>query len=575
MEGDFKIIDYQLYKYVSDEVNRRHPCVKIESSALGKGGRSREERYLECHPFTGQSVCIKLYRGYFSISSDKLLDVPATMEFFEKNGQYRYRSKQQIQSSADNAVVLDAFLELIKWLYEKYTDNKTVKKDEGSSDEQVTLSEMTLDKLFEKPLSIPDYQRIYCWEKEQVETLLKDIENIITSKYFMGNIILHHNGNNYDIVDGQQRLVTLSILYNYFNRNTPLLSSKFLSIEAQQHVYDNAQIIKKYINDSNKEIIIKNSSKLSFGVLIIDQEHLDLAFTFFTNTNSRGKLLTDYDLLKPHHLRYIPSDYQLQQQFFASKWDQMINANKKLADDPNKRRDAQYIHVLELLLFRLRKWSRKRYSSEIDRFVYDEYKTAQFIEEIPPFGENFDFFEPIQGGQHFFEYVEHFIIKYKEFTSFHETYMNTAKVETAPNVYDVLCQYFTGYSDQWYRHVMEALVFCYFLKFGNSFISEAALSIVRYISQIRFEKAKAYEPTIVEFARNSEIVLMIEQATSPTFFLAEIESKNSQLPEIVVENIRAAFRDKCKKVCDCLSKTSNLVSFNNYFKTRYERITSK
>ena len=458
--------------------------------------------------------------------------------------------------------------------------------------EEVTLEQLSLNKIFspEMNLSIPDYQRIYCWEKEQVTTLLHDIENIFTKEYFLGNIILHkrYDGEQkrdvLDIVDGQQRLVTLALIHHFAKENNDedcgLLNCSFLSIEAQQHVYDNAQIIQDYLKEESKKKRIKNNlSKLTFGVLTIDQEHLDLAFTFFTNTNSRGKRLTDYDLLKPHHLRYIPSDYQLQQQALATQWDKMINQSKKKAENPDQRRDAPYIHVLELLLYRLRKWSRKKDCKETDRFVYTEYKTAKIIEEIPPFGENFDFYEPIQGGQHFFEYVEHFMQKYMEFTSIHEIVHGNninSKEGVQPNVYDVLRENFTGYSDRWYRYVMEALVFCYYLKFGNSFISEATLSIVRYISKIRFDKAKAYEPTIVKYARDSEIVLMIEQATSPTFFLAEIESKIERLPKIEdFEGVRKSFLESCHKVSEILSKKSNSVSYQDYFQNRYERITPR
>lgn len=130
---------------------------------------------------------------------------------------------------------------------------------------------------------------------------------------------------------------------------------------------------------------------------------------------------------------------------------------------------------------------------------------------------------------------------------------------------------------------MEALIFCYYLKFGNRFIYEAALSIVRYISQIRFEKGRAYEPTIVNYAKDSGIVLMIEQATSPTFFLAEIEIAVNRLRRIDgLEGIRSAFREKCKSTSGqlsehCISKTYCVSKKDKdyYFNTRYESITPK
>lgn len=601
MEEHYKIIDTNLYKYVCGEVGKRYPDAKFWQNNAYKQHSVVEDRVFTI-TFPDKRV-IKYHQGRATLILDTNMRIQATEDEKIKpigDIEFLYEpviSQKDVGYSRAEADVLDAILYLIRY-YEKIAkgtctpqNNNTIQHDNEEENDEVTLKQMSLNDIFnpQMNLSIPDYQRIYCWGKEQVTTLLHDIKNISTKKYFLGNIILHKRNDEgqkkevLDIVDGQQRLVTLALIHHFTKEDNDeecgLLNCTFLSVEAQQHVYDNAQIIQEYLKDGSRKQIKDNLSKLSFGVLTIDQEHLDLAFTFFTNTNSRGKLLTDYDLLKPHHLRYIPSDYQLQQQALATQWDKMINRSKKLADNPNQRRDAPYIHVLELILYRLRKWSRKKDCDETDRFVYTEYKTAKIIEEIPPFGENFDFFEPIQGGQHFFEYVEHFMQKYLEFTSVHEVVQDNQKDSKEGiqlNVYDVLRENFTGYSDRWYRYVMEALAFCYYLKFGNSFLSEATLSIVRYVSKIRFDKAKAYEPTIVKYARDSEIVLMIEQATSPTFFLAEIESEIERLPKI--ENfggVRASFLESCRKVSEYLSEKSSSVSYKNYFKKRYERITSK
>lgn len=441
----------------------------------------------------------------------------------------------------------------------------------------VSFKTQFLDELFKCKLNIPGYQRIYCWGEERVITLLDDILNIKTSNYYLGNIILHTNNGKLDIVDGQQRLVTLAILaYKLKHEKNGLLDSKYESFEAQNNIFRNARVIDNYLKSHNNEALRVNIEKLSFGVLTIDSQHLDLAFTFFNNTNSRGKPLTDYDLLKPHHLRYIPSDYESQQELLAEQWDKMINNSKTLADNPEKpelRRDADYIHVLELYLYRLRKWSRNNYCDEFDRYIYSEYRSAPIIEEIPPFGEQFDFYEPIQGGQHFFEYVEHFMQKYREFAMMHEVDKDGNRID---NVMDILCSNFSGHSDKWYRYIIESLIFCYFLKFGTQYIPEASLSITRYISQIRFEKGRAYEPTIVNYAKESGITLMILQATSPTFFLAEIENKIKNLDGIPkFSGIREDFFNKCLNVSKSLQKKCISNSFKNYFATRYERITSK
>jgi uncharacterized protein with ParB-like and HNH nuclease domain len=70
---------------------------------------------------------------------------------------------------------------------------------------------------------IPDYQRGYAWGDEQVQELLSDIEHQIfdghNNKHYTGTLVLLNKGNRlYEVVDGQQRLTTLSILLNCVRR---------------------------------------------------------------------------------------------------------------------------------------------------------------------------------------------------------------------------------------------------------------------------------------------------------------------------------------------------------------------
>lgn len=67
-------------------------------------------------------------------------------------------------------------------------------------------------------LEIPFFQRAYVWEEQQWERFLNDMEHIsATNKpYFLGSIILKQQGSSEDvrtIVDGQQRITTLSIFF--------------------------------------------------------------------------------------------------------------------------------------------------------------------------------------------------------------------------------------------------------------------------------------------------------------------------------------------------------------------------
>jgi hypothetical protein len=62
--------------------------------------------------------------------------------------------------------------------------------------------------------NVPRFQRDYAWEQENWEDLWSDIESLADENYhYMGYIVLQKtNDHEYEIIDGQQRIVTLSLL---------------------------------------------------------------------------------------------------------------------------------------------------------------------------------------------------------------------------------------------------------------------------------------------------------------------------------------------------------------------------
>lgn len=67
-----------------------------------------------------------------------------------------------------------------------------------------------------KRFRVPAYQRSYAWEEEHVAELLQDIHEAIQTKeneYFLGSIVVTGpQDGKHDVVDGQQRLTTISLL---------------------------------------------------------------------------------------------------------------------------------------------------------------------------------------------------------------------------------------------------------------------------------------------------------------------------------------------------------------------------
>ena len=64
-------------------------------------------------------------------------------------------------------------------------------------------------------LTVPRYQRAYSWEDENVGDFLTDVNtsfNNGAAEYFMGSVVIQGSDQKYEVVDGQQRLTTATIL---------------------------------------------------------------------------------------------------------------------------------------------------------------------------------------------------------------------------------------------------------------------------------------------------------------------------------------------------------------------------
>lgn len=97
---------------------------------------------------------------------------------------------------------------------------------------------------------IPMYQRAYKWEEKQCKKLLLDLINAYKnkSKKSLGLITLHYNQDNtFDVIDGQQRFLTLSII-------SSLLGSYELTdkIIFERDEDDERKNVLKELSDSNK-----------------------------------------------------------------------------------------------------------------------------------------------------------------------------------------------------------------------------------------------------------------------------------------------------------------------------------
>lgn len=99
---------------------------------------------------------------------------------------------------------------------------------------------------------VPSYQRGYRWGETEVERLLEDICSAKGESYCLQPIVVKKNGDYFELIDGQQRLTTIYLIYLYMNKesNHFLEAPKFtLSYETR----DKSEQFLKEIDMSRKE----------------------------------------------------------------------------------------------------------------------------------------------------------------------------------------------------------------------------------------------------------------------------------------------------------------------------------
>ena len=177
-----------------------------------------------------------------------------------------------------------------------------------------------LSKIFdtsEFELKIPAYQRDYAWPEDFVWQFLEDICAAVQDErlYRLGCITLFEapkeqnpEKKKFEIIDGQQRLVTLRLIaHNVLVKDEKKLpfSDQTFYPASQKRIYENNKIVKRYLegkDDLKKKLKDEflESKFLEFSVFEAKGD-LSEAFQYFNSLNSRGKDLIGIDVLKAYH----------------------------------------------------------------------------------------------------------------------------------------------------------------------------------------------------------------------------------------------------------------------------------
>ena len=84
------------------------------------------------------------------------------------------------------------------------------------ADTYIKYNDHSISSAFKDHYIVPDYQREYVWNDEQVEQLMADLLDAYNTDnkkaYFLGTIVTYDSGNQFELIDGQQRLTTFFVL---------------------------------------------------------------------------------------------------------------------------------------------------------------------------------------------------------------------------------------------------------------------------------------------------------------------------------------------------------------------------
>ena len=102
-------------------------------------------------------------------------------------------------------------------------------------------------------INIPYYQRPYIWSEKSVTILFNDIYNAYRNnqeEYRLGTIILHSEDNILNIVDGQQRLITLGLLLYILDNNSNFMVSESVNDISKKYIKNNYNKLKDIVTNN-------------------------------------------------------------------------------------------------------------------------------------------------------------------------------------------------------------------------------------------------------------------------------------------------------------------------------------
>jgi len=212
----------------------------------------------------------------------------------------------------------------------------------------------------EYPVAVDTYQRGFVWRSDKVEQLIQDLIDFqdlpdSAPPYYMGTLLLHVSTATRKrfVIDGQQRLTALCVLYYCIHNELPPQCGLRYSPASARLIAAAA----KRVAREKERLEAALFKRIVFTCVEVDQ--VDMAFTFFDTQNNRGVPLHATDLLKAYHLRAVTGETAAQQENIqkqcAQRWERLQKGKQVLSQE---RTLVQTLFTR--FLWRARRWTGKR-----------------------------------------------------------------------------------------------------------------------------------------------------------------------------------------------------------------------
>ncbi len=427
-------------------------------------------------------------------------------------------------------------------------------KPSSPDGQMLTVKELLAD----KTLTIPLYQRPYKWTAKNVNQLFNDIvTHKDKSSYRLGTIIFHQEDDRKNIVDGQQRTITLLLAVralSYLRKDKldrkdlkehlsllerDMISPSFKSEISKANIHSNYLEICRIVDRSDFteehiDFLLNKCEVITFALKDVSE-----AFQFFDSQNARGRDLEPHDLLKAYHLREFCSDDEQLKASTVARWEN--SETEELAT------------LFSQYLYRIRNWSKgvsARYFSKEDtglfkgvnmetvaKYPYVEqlrmahhfvdHYNQQYERKVDGHTLGFPFHldQIIINGRRFFEMTAHYQEMVTEYNKCASTTCQLIAMDKLDGYARSILETINSYEghnrtgDRYVRTIFDCLLIYYIDKFGLVEISRAIEKIFIWAFSLRLKMQVVQLATMDNHVLLNNLFKLIKDAIQPSDFI--------------------------------------------------------